>query len=163
MHVTVMLAFAAAVAAAAAGSLPAWAAGPNDACVNQVNGAYDAVASQNWQDHFRNTDQNAVQMIAGTWYTEIRNQQLGMIAYTYESYLPTQIFDYRQRTCSATGCSDAYGTGMFGAETQADGSVFVTRNFSDNNRRNACGGFYVRFLDRNTMVTQDGGRYSRAQ
>ena len=52
------------LALAAAGPLPAWAAGPNDACVNQVNGAYDAVASQNWQAHFRNTDQNALQMIA---------------------------------------------------------------------------------------------------
>jgi hypothetical protein len=143
---------------------PAWSqGGMNDACVNQVNGAYDAVASQNWQQHFRNTDRQALQMIAGTWYTEIPNQQLGMIAYTYESYQPTQIFDYRQRTCGATGCSDAYGTGMFGAETQADGSVFVTRNFSDNNRRNACGGFFVRFIDRNTMVTREGSTYRRAQ
>lgn len=153
-----------ALAAAVAGPLPAWAAGPNDACVNQANGAYDAVASQDWQAHFRNSDANAIRMIAGTWYTEIPNQQLGMIAYTYESYLPTQIFDYRQRTCGNGGtCSDSYGTGMFGAETQADGSVFVTRNFSDNNRRNACGGFYVRFVDPNTMVTQDGGTYRRVQ
>jgi hypothetical protein len=152
-----------ALAMAVAGPLPASAAGPNDACVNQVNGAYDAVASQNWQDHFRNSDSNAIQTIAGTWYIEIPNQQLGMMAYTYESYQPTQIFDYRQRTCSTTGCSDSYGTGLFGAETQADGSVFVTRNFSDNNRSNACGGFYVRFPDSNTMVTQDGGTYRRTQ
>ena len=39
-----------ALAMATAAPLPVWAAGPNDACVNQVNGAYDAVASQNWQD-----------------------------------------------------------------------------------------------------------------
>jgi hypothetical protein len=138
--------------------------GPNAPCVNQANGAYDAVASQNWQDHFRNSDQQAIQMISGTWYSELPNRQLGMIAYTYESYLPTQIFDYRQKTCSSIGpCSDSYGTGMYGAETQADGSLFITRNFSDNNRRNACGGFYVRFLDRDTMVNQSGLRLKRVQ
>jgi hypothetical protein len=150
---------------AAAGPFPALAqGGMNAACVNQANGAYDAVASQNWQQHFQHSDGQAVQMIAGTWYTEIPNRQLGMIAYTYESYLPTQIFDYRQRTCGSIGtCSDSYGTGMFGAETQPDGSVFITRNFSDNNRRNACGGFYVRFVDPNTMMTQGGAMYRRVQ
>lgn len=151
------------LAMAMTGPMPARAAGPNDACVNQVNGAYDAVASQNWQEHFRNTDANALQMIAGTWYSEIRNQQLGMIAYTYQSFLPTQIYDYRQRTCSATGCSDAYGTGMFGAESQADGSIFITINMSDNNRRNACSGNYVRFTDQNTLSTSDGGQAQRVQ
>ena len=161
MRTTVILGFM----LTAASALPVWAqGGMNAACVNQANGAYDAVASQNWQDHFRNSDRNALQMIAGTWYTEIPNRQLGMVAYTYESYQPTQIFDYRQRTCGSIGtCSDAYGTGMFAAETQADGSLFITRNFSDNNRRNACGGFYVRFTDPNTMVTQGGGTYRRVQ
>ena len=152
-----------ALATVVSGSLPAWAAGPNDACVNQVNGAYDAVASQNWQDHFNNTDQNALQMISGTWYSEINNQHLGMTAYTYQSFLPTQIYDYRQRTCSATGCSDAYGTGMFAAETQADGTLFVTINVSDNNRRNACSGNTVRFIDRDTLSTSDGGQARRVQ
>lgn len=142
---------------------PAYAAGPNEACVNQVNGAYDAVASQNWQDHFRNTDRNALQMISGTWYSEIRNQQLGMVAYTYQTFQPTQIYDYRQRTCSTTGCSDAYGTGMFAAESQGNGSIFVTINMSDNNRRNACSGNYVRFIDQNTLVTPDGGQSRRVQ
>ncbi len=152
-----------ALALVAAGAIPAWAAGPNDACVNQVNGAYDAVASQNWQNHFRNTDQNALRMISGTWYSAIRNQQLGMIAYTYQTFLPTQIYDYRQRTCSAISCSDAYGTGMFAAETQADGTVFLTINVSDNNRRNACSGNYVRFIDGNTLSTSDGVQAQRVQ
>jgi hypothetical protein len=153
------------VVAAMTAAFPAFAQeGPNAPCVNQANGAYDAVASQNWQDHFRNSDRQAIQMISGTWYSELPNRQLGMIAYTYESYLPTQIFDYRQKTCGSIGtCSDSYGTGMYGAETQADGSLFITRNFSDNNRRNACGGFYVRFLDPNTMMNQGGLRLRRVQ
>ncbi len=158
---TFALALTLGLAAVAAGPLPAGAAGPNDACVNQANGAYDAVASQNWQDHFRNTDQNALRMISGTWYSEIRNQQLGMIAYTYQTFQPTQIYDYRQRTCSATGCSDAYGTGMFAAETQADGSLFVTTNVSDNIRHNACSGNYARFVNQNTYVTPDGTQQIR--
>lgn len=137
--------------------------GVNDPCVNQVNGAYDAVASQDWQNRFQRTDANAVQMIAGVWYGEIPAPQLGMIAYIYESFQPNQIFDYRSRTCSNISCSDSYGTGMYAAETQGDGSIFVTRNFSDNNRRNACSGGYLRFTDRNTMVAPDGSIWKRAQ
>jgi hypothetical protein len=137
--------------------------GMNDACVNQVNGAYDALASQDWQNRFQRSDSDAVQQVAGVWYGEVPNQQLGMIAYIYESFQPNQIFDYRSKTCSNISCSDSYGTGMFAAETQSDGSVFLTTNFSDNNRRNACSGGYVRFPDRNTMVTSDGFTWKRAQ
>ena len=60
-------------------------------------------------------------------------------------------------------CSDAYGTGMYAAETQPDGSLFVTTNFSDNNRRNACSGGYARFLDPNTLQTQSGAISRRVQ
>jgi hypothetical protein len=128
----------------------------NDACVNQVNGAYDAVASADWQARFARSDQNAIRQIAGVWYSETPNQQVGMVVYQYQSFQPNQIWDYRSRTCSMTGCSDSYGTGMYAAETQQDGSLFVTTNFSDNNRRNACSGGYVRLIDQNTLQTQSG-------
>jgi len=136
--------------------------GVNAPCVNQVNGAYDAVASADWQRHFAASDPAALQRVAGVWYTEIPNPQLNMIAYIYESFQPNQIFDYRSRTCGIT-CSDAYGTGMFAASTQPDGSIFITTNVSDNNRRNACGGVYVRFTDPNTMVGSDGTTLRRVQ
>ena len=159
-----------ALAMATAGSLPASGQGGlpgryNDACVNQVNGAYDAVASADWQARFARSDQNALRAIAGVWYSEVPNPQLNMIAYIYQSFQPNQIYDYKTRTCGGmTGsCTDAYGTGMFAAETQGDGSIFVTTNFSDNNRRNACSGSYVRVVDPNTLATGDGGTLRRAQ
>ena len=129
----------------------------NDACINQVNGAYDAVASADWQARFARSDQNALSQIAGAWYSETPSPQTGQIAYQYQSFQPNQIWDYKMRTCGSTGmCSDSYGTGMYAAETQPDGSIFVTTNFSDNNRRNACSGGYVRLIDHNTLQTPGG-------
>jgi phage-related protein len=136
----------------------------NDACVNQVNGAYDAIASADWQARFARSDQNAIRQMAGVWYSETPSPQTGQIAYQWQSFQPNQIWDYRTRTCGYTGlCSEAYGTGMFASETQADGSLFVTTNFSDNNRRNACSGGYLRFIDQNTIMTSGGATLRRAQ
>lgn len=159
-------AWAAAIAMALAVGAATHAAaqgGMNDACVNQVNGAYDAVSSQDWQNRFQRSDANAIGQVAGVWYSEIPAPQLGMVAYIYESFQPNQIFDYRSKTCSNVSCSDSYGTGMYAAETQGDGSVFLTTNVSDNNRRNSCSGGYVRFPDQRTMVGADGTVWKRAQ
>ena len=136
----------------------------NDACVNQVNGAYDAIASADWQARFMRSDQNAIRRMVGVWYSETPSPATGQIAYQWQSFQPNQIWDYRTRTCGSTGmCSEAYGTGMYAAETQADGSLFVTTNFSDNIRRNACSGVPVRFLDQNTLQTRSGSISRRVQ
>jgi hypothetical protein len=139
--------------------------GPNAPCVNQVNGAYDAIASADWQGRFQRTDQDAIRRIAGVWYTEIPNAQLNMVAYEYLSYQPNQIFDAQIKTCDGITnyCGHSYGTGMYAAETQADGTLFVTTNYSDNNRRNACSGGYLRFVDPNTMMNQEGNILRRVR
>jgi hypothetical protein len=150
----------------AAGCLAAWGqGGANDACVNQISGAYDPVLSADWQARFARADQPALQRIAGVWYAEVPNPQLGMVAYQYHSFQPNQIFDYQSQTCGGGigSCSQSAGTGMYAAESQPDGSVFVTTNVSDNNRSNACSGTYVRFLDSMTMQNEGGTVFRRVQ
>ena len=139
--------------------------GMNAACVNQVNGAYDAIASQDWQQKFQSSDQQAIRQVAGVWYTETQAQGLNMVAHQWQSFQPNQIFDYKTTTCDGVtgGCSDAFGTGMYAAQTMPDGSLFVTTNFSDNNRSNACSGGYVRFPNPNVMETSSGAVWQRAQ
>lgn len=138
--------------------------GVNAPCVNQVNGAYDAIASADWQARFQRTDRQALGQVAGVWYTEIQSPDGSMISYQYYSYQPTQILDVQSRTCGTIPtCTDSYGTGMFAAETQGDGSIFITINYSDNNRRNACSGGYYRVVDPGTMVNAAGNVMKRVR
>jgi hypothetical protein len=107
------------------------------------------------------TDPMLRQLVAGTWYGV--NEQMGMRQQLYATYLPTGVFEYRDQTCGATGCSENYGHGFWMATRQADGAIYIRIQFSDLKRTNECTGIAASFTDRDTMVFQNGGRAQRVQ
>ena len=102
--------------------------------------------------------------IAGTWYAEFNNQQLGMVYNNTITYLATGVMDFTTRTCSSAygmnSCSDDYGHGLFTAHRGNNGWIFITRNLTSLTRINACGGGYMR-MDHGVLVGQDGTRWKR--
>ncbi len=135
------------------------------ACANAY-GRYDPALSRDWQQRLQNSDASAMREISGKWYAEFYNAQVGMAYNNVFSYLPTGVLEFTTRTCSqASGmrnCSDDYGHGLFTAQRDPNGWIFITRNISSLTRTNACGGFYAR-MDRGGFVTQDGTRWKRVK
>lgn len=130
-------------------------------CTN-ATGYYDVAATDDWLQRLRTSDAGAMSEIAGKWYAEFSNQQLGMVYNNTITYLGTGVMDFTTRTCSSISCSDDYGHGLFTAHRDPNGWIFVTRNITSLTRINQCGGGYMR-MENGVLVTQDGTRWQRLQ
>ena len=130
-------------------------------CTN-ATGYYDVAATNDWLQRLRTSDAGAMSEIAGKWYAEFSNQQLGMAYNNTITYLGTGVMDFTTRTCSSISCSDDYGHGLFTAHRDPNGWIFVTRNITSLTRINQCGGGYMR-MENGGLVTQDGTRWKRLQ
>jgi hypothetical protein len=108
------------------------------------------------------TDPVVARQIVGTWYSEIKNSQLGMVQQIYQTFLNTGVFEYQDRTCTSVSCSQNYGHGYWAGRRQAN-SIYLRVQFSDLNRTNQCTGVAVRFKNSNTMVSANGNVYHRVR
>ncbi len=75
---------------------------------------YDAALTQAWMRTLQAADARLMATLAGVYYTEIPAPQLGMISCQYRSYSANGLFEYRDETCSATGCSTSQGHRRWG-------------------------------------------------
>jgi hypothetical protein len=128
-------------------------------CTN-ATGYYDVGATNDWLQRLRTSDPQAMGEVAGKWYAEFSNQQLGMVYNNTITYLPTGAIDFTTRTCSSISCSDDYGHGLFTAHRDPNGWIFITRNLTSLTRINQCGGYYLR-MDNGVMTGPDGTRWQR--
>ena len=128
-------------------------------CTN-ATGYYDIAATNDWLQRLKTTDFSAMKEVAGKWYAEFYNEQMGMSYNNTITYLETGVMDFTTRTCSTTGCSDDYGHGLFTAHRAQGGSIFITRNLTSLTRINQCGGFYLR-MNNGVLVTEDGKRWQK--
>jgi hypothetical protein len=112
---------------------------------NQVcmvnNKDVDPVHTKYWQFALQNSDQAAMQQVAGTWYIENVSQELGAVQQMQQTYDANGLFSYQDETCVNGSCSQNQGHGMWVAKTETDGSIYVMINVSDLNRTNECTGF----------------------
>ena len=130
-------------------------------CTN-ATGYYDVAATNDWLQRLRTSDAQAMREIAGKWYAEFSNQQMGLVYNNVITYLDTGVMDFTTKTCSTISCTDDYGHGLFTAHRDPNGWIFVTRNITSLTRINQCGGGYVR-MENGVLVTQDGTRWKRLQ
>jgi hypothetical protein len=128
-------------------------------CTN-ATGYYDIAATNDWLQRLKTSDFQAMGEVAGKWYAEFSNQQMGMVYNNTITYLNTGVMDFTTRTCSSISCSDDYGHGLFTAHRDPDGWIFITRNITSLTRINQCGGGYVK-MDNGVLVTQDGTRWQK--
>ena len=80
-------------------------------CYDNDHRQPDPNSTAAWQQSLQAADERAMQMMTGVWYGEIPAPELGMVSYQYQSYEAGGLFQYRDHTCSSTGCSDNQGTG----------------------------------------------------
>lgn len=98
-------------------------------------------------------------LISGTWYSENRAPQLGMVQRLQQTYLPTGVWEYQDETCGnvpGIPCSKNGGHGLWMATRQQDGSIYIRIQFSDIKRQNACSGSAVTFPNPGTMAGTNG-------
>jgi hypothetical protein len=125
-----------------------------------VTGYFDIAATNDWRQRLRTSDAGAMREVAGKWYAEFSNQQLGMVYNNTITYLDTGVMDFTTRTCSSISCSDDYGHGFFTAHRDPNGWIFISRNVTSLTRVNQCGGGYVR-MENGVLVGQDGTRWQK--
>lgn len=99
-------------------------------------------------------------MLAGTWYSETRAPQLGMVQRVQQTLLPTGVWEYQDETCGnmagIASCSKNGGHGLWMATRQPNGAISIRIQFSDLRRTNACTGSVVTMPNPQTMTAADG-------
>lgn len=128
-------------------------------------GNVDPALTADWQRRFASSDPASVRLLVGTWVNESYNAQVNMTVTTRITYLETGVMEFATRTCGTmagfTSCSDDYGHGLFAAQRQPDGSLFVTRNIRSLTRTDACGGNAAR-VQGATLIDATGGTWQKA-
>jgi hypothetical protein len=121
-----------------------------DVCLMNSGKQIDEVRTEYWKFALQHPDQTAMQQVVGTWYFENAVQD-GSVQRIYETFHPDGGFEYSDQTCNFT-CTQNQGYGMWVANTQADGSIYVLMNVTDLNRTNECTGFSAT-VQGNQMLT----------
>lgn len=123
---------------------------------------FDGPSTQTWLATLARADGAAMQRLAGVYYGETPAPEIGMINYQYRSYQANGLFEYRDRTCSSTGCSENQGHGRWAAYPNGRGGYFVMITWSDLLRTNACLGSEA-YPDGGDLVFAGGNRWKRVQ
>jgi hypothetical protein len=119
------------------------AAAQNAVCMINNGRQVDEVHTKYWQFALEHSDQAATQEVAGTWYVEQASPDGMMQQQLYVTYEANGLYSYQDQTCSSVSCSQNQGYGRWAATRQADGSIYISINFSDLNNTNACTGLAV--------------------
>ncbi|MCB1488752.1 MAG: hypothetical protein KDJ88_15015 [Bauldia sp.] len=123
---------------------------------------YDEALTRDWYQSLQMADAAVMAQVAGVYYTEIPAPQLGMISRQYRSYSANGGFEYKDQTCSATGCSENYGHGRWAAHGIGGNTIALMISWSDLIRTNACIGGQLQY-DRAGLYGADGTRWQRVQ
>ena len=107
-------------------------------------------------------DAEVAKPLVGIWYSEATDPR-GFVNQMYSQFTADGVFDYQDRTCGATGCSQNQGHGLYAINAQGDGNYYAARIFNDVQRTNACLGLQFKVLDANTLQLQDGSVMQRVQ
>ncbi|MFZ1679603.1 MAG: hypothetical protein WAT70_01180 [Rhizobiaceae bacterium] len=134
-----------------------------DICIKRGTNGMDRDATAAWREMDDRKDPEFMQAMAGVWYSETTSPQTGQVSQLYLSYRQDGIFDYQNRVCSATGCNDYAGHGLFAGFFLGNGRYTSMSILSDLNRDRECTGSTGRFVDERTIEDSGGGRMTRVR
>jgi hypothetical protein len=123
---------------------------------------YDAALTAAWMRTLQAADARLMATLAGVYYTEIPAPQLGMVSRQFRTYSANGLFEYRDQTCSATGCSTNQGHGRWAAYGLGGNRISLMITWTDLIRVNACAGGELRH-DARGLTGADGSRWQRVQ
>lgn len=144
-----------------AGATPAF--GQTDVCIIRGTNGIDENATQRWRDMEARADPAFMKAIAGVWYAEIASPATGQVDYRYHSFQDNGLFDYQDRVCSATGCNDYAGHGLFAGFFTAGRDFTLMLIVSDLNRDRECAGGSGRLTGTDRMVDGTGTTWRRVR
>lgn len=129
-------------AAAAMGALAVSLFLGGEAAAQQIycmrNGQIDQQTSQQLNQMLQQPNQQVMQVMTGTWYSQTQNPGTGQMLYSYVTYEPTGLWGYQNRVCASTGCNDYQGTGVFAGVPLGNGEINLIIMYSDTQTDHAC-------------------------
>jgi hypothetical protein len=136
----------------------------NDVCVDPQTGMVNQQATEGWQQFQAAANPQAMQQLAGVWYTEIRSPSTGQIDYHYNMFEPNGLYQYTSKVCSSDGlCSDYQGQGFWAAQMDNSGTLVTMTIVSDLSRTNLCGLSYARFVGQGMLQDTNNLSWRKVQ
>lgn len=144
-------------------ALSGTAVAQTDICIKRGTNGMDKDATAAWREMEARKDPRFMEAMAGVWSSEVRSPQTGQVSYLFLSYQENGIVDYQNRVCSATGCNDYAGHGLYAGFFLGNGRYTAMSILSDLNRDRECTGSTGRFVNDRTIEDSSGNRLTRVR